>query len=536
MIDILNEAYEIGKVSGNIIDESFEGVTYVSIDNALKKVNKLVCHTKRAKQNVLIASLIKRLRISVIENHLNAMDALVKEAFTLKDHFSISAFQEINFVSDIVRHRKIIKILSEGIKHGGVVGEVGKVNYHDIQVLSIDNCIYQAQEIGYVTEEAQQLLIATEALRRLRLELKGKQWLVLQETLDAVYNAGVPVLLQQEIRLIKDECDDALMKAELIECMTEGERYGNVGSFDVNDVDPSPIETAIINAKKIKPKTLETQTLLKTALLLFAVRKQMLSQDYAKVDEILAVSDMDELSPIINDEILFYEKVIRNFIIIRDLIDAFSSGKPTRTDTRLDITTIRTKRLEAAVKQAEESDLHTAEAENYLSTGKVLLNLRVAVVNDDWKLVDQVLKDSRTTDLAEQVTEELKCIQDLADDKNLVFELREVLSGGKATGDVGNVNADTIDIASLDTAIAHATKLGCKTTEAKMLLDSAVCLRKIRAAWRVYSHDGIGELRLILKEVQANNFDPMVRAEILFAQDEVNNYDICFETHASAAD
>ena len=107
-----------------------------------------------------------------------------------------------------------------------------------------------------------------------------------------------------------------------------------------------------------------------------------------------------------------------------------------------------------------------------------MLNLRVAVVNDDWKLVDQVLKDSRTTDLAEQVTEELKCIQDLADDKNLVFELREVLSGGKATGDVGNVNADTIDIVSLDTAIAHATKLGCKTTEAKMLLDSAVCLRK----------------------------------------------------------
>ena len=70
VIDILNEAYEVGKVSGNVTDESFEGVTYVSIDNVLKKVNKLVCHTKRAKQNVVIASLIKRLRISVIENHL----------------------------------------------------------------------------------------------------------------------------------------------------------------------------------------------------------------------------------------------------------------------------------------------------------------------------------------------------------------------------------------------------------------------------------------------------------------------------------
>ena len=149
----------------------------------------------------------------------------------------------------------------------------------------------------------------------------------------------------KEIRLIKDECDDALMKAELIECMTEGEPYGNVGSFDVNDVDPSPIETAIVNAKKIKPKTLETQTLLKTALLLFAVRTQMLSQDYAKVDEILALSDMDELSPISNDEILFYEKVIQFYCHSR-LDRCISSGTPTRTDTRLNITTIRTKRLE----------------------------------------------------------------------------------------------------------------------------------------------------------------------------------------------
>ena len=47
--------------------------------------------------------------------------------------------------------------------------------------------------------------------------------------------------------------------------------------FDVNDINPKIVETAIINAKKIKPKTLKTQTLLKTALLLFAVRTQMIA-------------------------------------------------------------------------------------------------------------------------------------------------------------------------------------------------------------------------------------------------------------------
>jgi hypothetical protein len=529
ILAVLNESYQTGKVTGKVTDISFANVTFDSIDKALKKVNPLVCNTKHAKQNVLIASLIKRLRIAVNDNHLDVMDALIKEGQTLKEFFSDNVWDEVGFVSDIVRHRKIVQILADGVVKGRVTGEVGKINYHDIHVTSIDNCIFQAQEVGYVTEEAQKLLIATEALRRLRLELKGKQWLVLQQTLQLVYETGVPTVLQPEVQLIKDECDDALMSAELIESMTEGEPVGTVGNFDVSGINPKIIETAIINAKKIKPKTLATQRLLKTALVLFAVRTQMVAKEYAKVDEILKLTDMDEISDIVDDEINFYIKVIQNFFIIRDLCDAMSSGKPTRTETRLDITTIRTKRLELAVKAAEESELHTPEAEHYLTTCRVLLNLRVAVVNNDWKVVDQVLKASRTTDVADEISEELQCIQDLADDKNLVFELRDVLSVGMAQGSVGDIIIDTIDIASLDMAIAHATKLGCKTTEAKMLLDSATHLRGIRAAWRVYYHDGIGELRSILKDIDISTLDPLVKNEILLAKDEVNNHDICLK-------
>ena len=107
VIDILNEAYEIGKVSGNITDESFEGVTYVSIDNVLKKVNSYVCHTKRAKQNV-DCILDQRLRISVISD-LDAMDAFIKEAFTLKITFQYQLFRKLTLsltLSDIVKSSK----------------------------------------------------------------------------------------------------------------------------------------------------------------------------------------------------------------------------------------------------------------------------------------------------------------------------------------------------------------------------------------------------------------------------------------------
>ena len=73
-----------------------------------------------------------------------------------------------------------------------------------------------------------------------------------------------------------------------------------------------------------------------------------------------------------------------------------------------------------------------------------------------------------------------------------MFELREVLSGGKATGDVGNVNADTIDIASLDTAIAHATKLGAKQ-------------QKLKCCWTV--------LCACEKSVQRGEYTPMMGLE-----------------------
>ena len=93
--------------------------------------------TKHAKQNVLIASLIKRLRIAVNDNHLDVMDALIKEGQTLKEFFSDNVWDEVGFVSDIVRHRKIVQILADGVVKGRVTGEVGKINYHDIPLFFI---------------------------------------------------------------------------------------------------------------------------------------------------------------------------------------------------------------------------------------------------------------------------------------------------------------------------------------------------------------------------------------------------------------
>ena len=84
------------------------------------------------------------------------------------------------------------------------------------------------------------------------------------------------------------------------------EPVGTVGNFDASGINPKIIETAIINAKKIKPKTLATQRLLKTALVLFAVRTQMVAKEYAKVDEILKLTDMDEISDIHNLKIKTY--------------------------------------------------------------------------------------------------------------------------------------------------------------------------------------------------------------------------------------
>ena len=87
--------------------------------------------------------------------------------------------------------------------------------------------------------------------------------------------------------------------------------------------------------------------------------------------------------------------------------------------------------------------------------------------------------------LSDSAQSEINAVQDMKNDRTIILELTKAISTGHATGTIGNRDTSTIDLVTLDTAIAHALKLGCRTREAKRILQNARLIRQIRLAWRV---------------------------------------------------
>jgi myosin heavy subunit len=530
VVRILTDAINNGAIDGPASSDTFEGVDFHVIDEALSLADKFSCDTTTSKDLILVATLIRRLRAAVAEGFWDSAEKTVGEAKDIQELFPLNVWAEVELASNIAKHRKTMACLAEGVSKGAAKGNVGKINYSEVHTEAIEKALSRVYEIRSVTEESKQMIAAIETLRMLRIHMKAREWPRLQHTLQGAYEAGQYRLIPEELQVIRDECENALMCAQLLEAMADGVPIGTIGNVDFEQIDLEEVLSAVSNAEKIVPKTEEAKLLLQTARIVQNTRELMCNGEFQDIHDILQGVGAEDVDSVAVDEIDRYRQEADNFLIIRDLHDAMLSGKAVRTQDKLDVSTVRTKQLENVLDRARKTTLHSEEAKTYFRTAEVLFDMRVALKNEDWHTIEKSLNVCRTSHLSDAAQSEINAVQDMKDDRTVVLELTEAISAGYATGNIGDRDTSTIDLVTLDTAIAHALKLGCRTREAKRILQNARLVRQIRLAWRVYEHDGVSDLRSVLEQIEElEGFAPLPVAEKEFQAtvDEVNNYDIC---------
>ena len=530
VVSVLTAALLEGALEEPPSADDFDYVNYQGIDDALALAHKFPCESETIKNLISMATFTRRIRAAIKDGFWDAVDAIIVDSKHLQELFTPRMWVEMELASNIVKHRKVIACLREGIGIGAAKGDVGNVVYDLVSVKELDSAITQAKEIRCVTEESQRLLAAAETLHELRIQLKAKDWPFLQRVLQGAYEAGFYDILREELQVIRDECENALICGQLLESLSEGVPIGTVGHLDLNALDHGELLAAISNAEAIVPKTDRAQTLMKTAQVVVQLRRMIKNKNYPEAHDTLTHVELESLAIESHDEIKCYKDEVSNFLIIRDLRDALMTGMAVRSQNKLDTATVRVKQLDTAVSQARLIKLKSDEAKLYFQNAEVVLSMREGLQTNDWDVIDDALMRSRSIVICEEADAEIKSVQDLKDDRSIVIDLTAAMSSGFATGSIGNKHTDSIDLVTLDTAIAFATKLGCKTREANQLLQNAKLIRQIRLAWRVYEHDGVADLRTVLEKIDAvNDFEPVpvTLDEIQAARDEVNNHDIC---------
>ena len=121
------------------------------------------------------------------------------------------------------------------------------------------------------------------------------------------------------------------------------------------------------------------------------------------------------------------------------------------------------------------------------------------------------------------------CIHELTlarlelENRLITKELHAALMVGAASGVVGDLDVSTIDLQALDDAIEDATTVGCTTTEAHNLLETAILVRNIRGAlsggaWAKLRNELARSLTVAVVEIS--------KVEIRVARDEAAHQEL----------
>ncbi|KAA0165511.1 hypothetical protein FNF31_01856 [Cafeteria roenbergensis] len=209
----------------------------------------------------------------------------------------------------------------------------------------------------------------------------------------------------------------------------------------------------------------------------------------------------------------------RNAIVA--LTRAVSQGAATGQTGHLDVSCVDVEVIDAALDRAAALGLETAEASQMAETARVVRSVRAALKSKDWSALESALVAAQGRVIADIVADEIRVAQDELDNRAVLLELQDALGRGRAQGETGRLYTGSIELRPLEEAIDLATRLGCRTPEARHMLFSAkVCLRLRHA---LLSGD-FKEAQLTLEAIRGKPLATVALSEVRTVQDEVDNW------------
>jgi hypothetical protein len=268
-----------------------------------------------------------------------------------------------------------------------------------------------------------------------------------------------------------------------------------------------------------------------------------------------ALSEAQEgtLADIVAGEVCAAQDELDNRAMLTELGQAIASGGVELVDGKLYSGCIDLRRLNESISLAVRLRPKTVEAQQLLLTAKALRKLREAVLAANFKEAALVLKTIQGRNLASVAQREVKLVRDGLDDwvravvsfggcASLLFvsptrgvrvdaressaaqiiesDLVTAMGQGRPAGAVGFLDLSCMDIDPLIHSIKRAEEVGYKSKEAKITLDSAKLVRRLRAALASGSWHAVSA---VLSDAKLVTIAECALPEIQLVQDELDN-------------
>eukprot|EP01138_Halocafeteria_seosinensis_P015798 gb/GECG01016122.1/.p1 GENE.gb/GECG01016122.1/~~gb/GECG01016122.1/.p1 ORF type:complete len:2167 (+),score=323.76 gb/GECG01016122.1/:1-6501(+) len=489
-IATFREALQEGNVAGEVGNLDTYHVDTSKLATAIDMAREINADTPEAEYMLELGRRIWQLRNAVLDEHWYAIESIAESCVScIQTNPSLvpeEASREIYLVEEEVRNRRVVTALKDSLYEGRPEGEIGRLNLAAIDVQPLEDAMGLTLDIGLTTKEARCLVATCVHVRSLRITLMGGSWDRLGR------------LLAYAQAVIKHGTGDSYITVEDEDGGRPTHPSGEMGQWKVLD------EYTEAVAQAAKQVVSQDATIMDSAFesFVFDIWKDGLAADAVPEIEVMQ-AELDNRNVIVQLTKALYEGAIQGAI------------------GNINYENIDTSGLEWAISYANKMGCITGEARQLLRSAEVIKRLRQAVSSEQWSQVQQVLRDAKSTVLADLVAPEINLVQDELSNRTVLNELTAAMSKGRPTGEIGRLYDGNIDTKRLVQAIEYAENIGCKTEEAEVMLSTARVVLRLRQ--HVLNKDYKGAAHC-LDELRNQPVATVALGEIKSYQDEIDNW------------
>ena len=341
------------------------------------------------------------------------------------------------------------------------------------------------------------------------------------------------------------------------------------GDVDVSDTDAAPLDAAIhAVVERGGMDVPDVAQLLTLARVLRQVRLATVAEDWSRVRELVADAhgQCTDMPPRVAEELRATMCAATASQLTAQLTDALDNGQVAGRAGDLDTTSVHVAALDAAVRAAEHlspvevwawtgavpaedgpepeagagagtagSDATASRAppaptvrfppqlSKLIRTATVVKRLREALLVQNWVDVRSIVASvqHQPAGLAAAAAHEIDLVAAELNHRAIIEgPLQAALVRGGPQGDVGAADAPTtVQLSELDAAIGHAASIGAETDAAVQLVQTAVALRRLRAAFQAQNWPLLADL---VSQVQYVDLLDAARPEVARYKAEVS--------------
>ena len=412
------------------------------------------------------------------------------------DDLSRPAHKELKLVRAECDNRGCVKAFRVALSSGGNTS-VATILTESIDPEPLTKSLARALKLDVTTDAVRRYAWSAGVISRLRGALREGDWETVGTCVGEAFRDdgdGVDDLVREALPELTNARNAVLNRRavnKLRSALASGHATGPVGQLAVSTVGLGPLQSAIGEANALPASTPASDALVQVAEAVHELRRLLASQDdnWGDVERVLkraraAVAeakvvgttpggggelctgfgkgDTAFVPAAVVAELDAVQDEVNNTRLVARLTSALSSGVAAGGPGALDLDTIDLAALDAAVEMGRQLGCHTTQAANLLASVEVMRGVRSNMLSGDWVGVGVALQQARDLGprMSETCSAELALVQDELDNRMIVHQLGEALRHGMATGEVGDLDLDTIDTTQLSAAIS-ASSVAC---------------------------------------------------------------------------